>query len=347
VRISYFSRYALSICGVSAFLAGCGGAQAPTGIPNVTQQRAVMADLAHAVVPRAKARTLLLIAEQGPLAQDGLIEIYSAPFAGPPRRLRARDPAGFAIAPNGDLIVADGSGLWAYDPPWTGKPRHFFHYSYPGGTLLFDSKARLFSFPSGGTTYVFDPPYKSRSLDIYGPVEVYSAALDSKNNLFLASAPQIYECHEVNYGFCKSFRNGSSVGIDQNNNLFTDLGNNVLAEFRPPYGWRDETASKTLPFSEVSITSTAAGTIVVTGLDSHVAYHLGVFLHSIKGPMKQLPIEQYYWPIPQFSLARNRDLFVSDGTEQKPCVAIHTYPYDSAKYKCILTKYPVTAVFAQ
>jgi uncharacterized repeat protein (TIGR03803 family) len=38
VRISYFGRYALSICVAAAFLAGCGGSQPPIGAPGVAPQ---------------------------------------------------------------------------------------------------------------------------------------------------------------------------------------------------------------------------------------------------------------------------------------------------------------------
>jgi hypothetical protein len=350
--VASLTRSALCAVAPVAFLAGCGGAQSPIGAPvAIPQKAAATPEFANAVAPGAKAKTLLLIAEQGPLAQDGLIEIYSAPFTGPPRRLHTSNTVGLVIAPNGDLIVANNGGVWVYNPPWTGKPRHIA-WGYQAGILLFDSKARLFDVPGAGTINVFNPPYKSRSLEINGPSEVGSSALDSKNNLFLAAPPVssknrgIFECRAINNSFCKAFRNGGSVGIDQKDNLFTDLGNNVLGEFRPPYGWRDETASKTLPFTEASITSSAIGTIVVTGWDTtRVMYHLGVFLRSIKGPLKELPISQYSGA--QFSIARNEDLFASDGTYLKPCVALHTYPYNNARYKCIATKYPVTALFAQ
>jgi hypothetical protein len=353
-KLTPFERYAISAFAASFMLTGCGGSQSPIGVPGAFSQRAATkAEFAHAVAPKANAKTLLLIAEQGSLKGEGLVEIYSAPFTGPPQRLRIGEVFGLAIAPNGDLIVGNARGLLAYKLPWTGKGRLFYPEQYPSGMLLFDSKARLYDIDFAFTVYAFDPPYKSRSLYINDPGGVGSSALDSKNNLFLAAPPVsskievIYKCQPINYSSCKSLRNGGSVGIDQKDNLFTDLGSNVLGEFRPPYGWRDETASVTLPFSEGSITSTPAGAIVVTGWDTRINYHLGVFLHSIKGPMKELPIEQYYWRIPQFSVARNGDLFVSDGTNQKPCVAIHIYPYNGAKYKCIRTKYPVTAVFAQ
>jgi hypothetical protein len=55
VRISDFSRYALSICAAAAFLAGCGGSQPPIGAPGAMLQSRSL------VLPTAHGRDLLYV----------------------------------------------------------------------------------------------------------------------------------------------------------------------------------------------------------------------------------------------------------------------------------------------
>lgn len=256
---------------------------------------------------------------------------------------------GAVIAPGGELIVATRyNGIFVYDPPFKGKPRWNFPQSFPLGILLFDSKGRLFDVDYGGGVYVFDPPYTSGpALTITGPPEIGSAALDGRDNLFLTGgSAEIYGCPAPKYA-CKALRYGFPVTVDgADDMLYAGLTKNTLAKFAPPYH-KAPIAKVTLPFGPTAARATSAGPVFVAGGEVSSYGRLAILDGSLKGHMKIVSMESYARQNLEFWTAKNRDLFVSDGTYHKPCVAIHPYPYKRATYRCISTKYPIWSVFAQ
>ena len=301
----------------------------------------------HAVPPR-----VLVIAEQGLTFKQGLVEIFQAPFVGPPKRLYNHSPKGVAIAPNGDLVVFDEyDGLWVYDPPFTGRPRRISTEEYPTGQLLFDSEGQLFAV-DGSEVYVFDPPYNSRpEFTISVGPELGEVAFDSHYNLFAsASGNTIYECIARKHYKCRVIpKMNGGVALNGKNDLFTSpkaSRSGTLAELPRPY---DKVIAKTnVGFGPGALAVASGGLILASGYDSSETIHLAVLPSSMTGSAQQLPIEQYFTPLLAFVALKNRgDLFVSAESHQGPCVDIYHYPYNKRSIRCVKAKYSITAVTAQ
>lgn len=126
VRILNFSRYALSICAVAAFLAGCGGSQSPISAPGAMPS---LTDASHIIVdPGYKVSSgLLYVALSGPRSPSNKVQIYNT---------RAKNPTPIASITEGveepESVCLDGDGtLYVVNGPgWVseyalGKTRPF------------------------------------------------------------------------------------------------------------------------------------------------------------------------------------------------------------------------------
>ena len=63
--------------------------------------------------------------------------------------------------------------------------------------------------------------------------------------------------------------------------------------------------------------------------------------------MRNIPVGDDFNPWMQFSVAKDRDLFVSKGSYQHPCVQIYRYPYRKRLGRCIPVSHVINSVFAQ
>lgn len=291
--------------------------------------------------------TLLVITEQGNTEKQGLVEIFTAPFNSPPHLIRRANVVGSAIAPDGALILAsDYDGIFVSASPFKGRPQKVFDEYSPSGVLFFDSKDRLFDLDREGGVFVFDPPYTSKpSLDI--PLdyeEAESATLDAKNDLFWRGGGEINECLPPQYG-CNKLLKGGVPAIDKpNGNLYASLGDSTVAEFAPPYT-DGPIAKAQLPFM-VQDVLVAHGEVFAGGAGSRSKAYLAVIPTSLKRKAQVFPMEAYDEAHQGFAVAKNGELFITNGNYQKPCVSIHPFPYTKAPHRCIETRYPVMSLSA-
>lgn len=343
---SLVRRYTLAGCVAVVLLAGCDVlrqaqdvVQPPVGTPDTMPRTATTA--AH----------ILLVGEQGPSYHTGVIAVYRAPFHSSPQILRLNSPKGLTVAPNGALIAAgayDGS-IWVFDPPF--KHKRLLH-TVPGATgqFLFDSRQELIVPSEGSGIYVFKSPYKGAPVKYFGvPALVVEVAIDSEDDVFVgtqgtSSGMATYECKPPSYQRCAelSIGNGSAT-VDSSDDLLTGISSDRVAAFPPPY--RHAKVEAAVPFEFYWLSVANQNATFVAG--ASMGNYLGVFPQTIKGRFMQLSVEQYFIPGLGYSVARDRDLFVSDGTYQKPYVSIYTYPYSGKARKHVPVKYPIMSVFAQ
>jgi hypothetical protein len=110
VRISDFSRYAISICAAAAFLAGCGGSQPPIGAPGALPQSRAIAT--HASKDYNVTGPLLYVTNFDGPPYDA-VTIYDA---------KQNNPSPIAVintdvdSSNGDCIDSDGTLYVGNDP---------------------------------------------------------------------------------------------------------------------------------------------------------------------------------------------------------------------------------------
>lgn len=335
--------------GVAAGLLLAGCSVLPVSLSKGQDDTQAPSRVARAV-PEPDAKQVLVVGEEG---RHGLIEIYSAPFNGAPQRLYGHAPIGLVIAPNGTLLVATAqSGLFAYDPPFT-RARTIWNDPDPTGQLLFDSKGRLLVPYGDGLVSVWKPPYRGKpALTFSIGADLDETAIDGKDDVFAGSTGTLsgrptYECKPPSYTYCKKLAIGNgTVALDRAASLFTGVSTHTVGEFDLPYDKRP-VAKATLPFYVDVLTAAADGDLLVAGGNSQGMYYTGVFLGSLKGRFKEVPMADYFRPNLNYWVAKNRDLFVSDGTYQKPCVGIYPYPYAGKPVRCIRTTYPIQALFAR
>lgn len=299
--------------------------------------------------PMVQAPHLLLIGEQGRSFKSGTVAIYTAPFNGKPQVLEVNSPIGETIAPNGALIAADQyKGIWVFDPPWHHK-RLLFKLAYPSGQFLFDSKKRLIVGYLGNSAYVFDPPYKGRpTATLSVPTVMEELAVDSHDNVFVSTEPGMggaptYECAPPYYPCAKLPIDSGAAAITSSNDLLAEISPGTLAEYPPPYNHPHIKVNAPIPFGWIT---RASGATFLAGA-AYGKNYFGVYPSTIGRQFLQLPVEQYFIPSTGYAVARNRELFVSDGTWTQPYVSIYEYPYSHKARKTVRAKYQIMSVFAQ
>lgn len=347
MSVGGFSRSTLGICMAAALAAGCGGSQltipASTTLPQSVWNR-----------QHAEAKTTLIVTEQDYDAakgapKGGLIEIYTSPFSGPPVQRRIYTPNNAVLAPNGALVVTTAmNGAWVYDTPSAGKPRLLRGPLLPTGQTLFDAQGRLFV-PDQDVVWIFDPPYGPKpSLLVTTPAGISDVALDKDGDLFVGPrdvSSHFEECLPPDYTKCKNLMAGlGALAVTGAGDLLVGLGNGELGEFPPPFR---KSSAKTRLLFDISELAVGAGAVFAAGLDSDNSPNLGVFVSSIKRHMRNIPVGDDFNPWMQFSVAKNRDLFVSKGSYQHPCVRIYRYPYDKQHGPCVPVSHVINSVFAQ
>jgi hypothetical protein len=110
VRISDFSRYAISICAAAAFLAGCSGSQPPIGAPGaMPQTKALQSQGAQRedrdgswMSPNTQAQDLLYVTNYS------YVSVYSYPQGGPVGTLTGfRSTVGACVDSKGDVFITN------------------------------------------------------------------------------------------------------------------------------------------------------------------------------------------------------------------------------------------------
>jgi hypothetical protein len=335
--------FAIALCtGAAATLfAGCGLSQPVNPVPGVAPA------LSNA---KGRAKTILAVAESAfPYAPVDQIEIFTAPFKDKPLVRKIKQPKSVAIAPNDALIVGTFKyELFVYDPPWTGRPHDLGNPS-PGGQFVFDTKNRLFAPDVFGDVYVFDEPYHQGASMRFTPPGggVLEIALDKDDNLFYTPRNWPYvvgECQPPSYSQCKTLKNSNgALIVDEARNLFIGFGTGKIKELPPPYKRPSAQASSAV--AAASFLSDA-GALFVSGYDNQSQPALGVFVSPFKKPLQRIPVSVNYYPLYEFAVSQNHDLFASTGTYSKPCVGVYPYPYDHST-RCIQPKYEVRALSAR
>jgi hypothetical protein len=306
------ARYALRFGAACALLAGCGGSQPPIGAPGVpvgAGWESVRQPTRSTRAREAGQTQTLFIGESS--GTQGIVEIYEAPFTGRPRRLSVNTPIGISIAPNGDLIVADGyAGIYVFDPTFKHKRLVWRSYGQLNGQLLYDSKGRLFVPTQGPSIYVFDPPYDQKPILSFGvPANLNQVAIDKHDDVFVGTEATLYgnaptyACVPPTYYPCDDLGIGNgAVALDSSDDLLTGTSHDEIAVYPPPYK-RPKSKAK-VPFGFYLLTR-AAGATFLAGINDYGDNSFGAFPASLDQRLKRIPIEQYYIPGPSYSISRN------------------------------------------
>ncbi|HEX3457702.1 MAG TPA: hypothetical protein VHR97_07075 [Candidatus Baltobacteraceae bacterium] len=298
---------------------------------------------------KGAAKTILAVAETAPAYAKDQIEIFTAPFKDKPLVRRVKQPKSVAIAPNDALIVGTFNyQLLVYDAPWTGRP-HNEGLTSPDGQFVFDTKNRLFTPDVFGDVYVFDAPYHQAPAMQFTPPGggVLQIALDKDDNLFYTPRISPYvvaECRPPSYSQCKTLKlSNGALAVDQSQNLFIAVGIGKIKELPPPYRRTGAQVSNTL--TAASFLSDD-GALFVSGYNNQSQPALGVFVRPFKKAIQRVPVTVDYYPLYEFAVAQNHDLFASTGTYSKPCVGVFPYPYDHST-QCIQPEYELRALAAR
>jgi hypothetical protein len=338
-------RCASGFFAAGIMLAGCGELQPPVVAAGTMQQSQTIATTpAH----------ILAIGEEG--LSHGFIAVYRAPFHRSPQILPVDGIIGMAIAPDGALIAASAytsygsSGIWVFDPPF--KRKRLLKHASTNGQFLFDSRQRLIVPEQSGQIYVFKPPYRDSPVLTFGVHGlIQEVAIDSKDNVFVATertgqgAP-IYQCKPPSYYPCTKLPIGSgAVTVDSSDDLLTGVSSDRIGVFPPPYKRAKSKVAVPFPFFGLSAVNSGRSFAVVGGYGPNS--YFGIFPDGIEGRFVRVPIEQYHVPISEYSIARNRDLFVSEAKEPNTYVSIYAYPYSGKPRERIRAKYQIFSLVAQ
>jgi hypothetical protein len=192
VRISHFSRYALSICAAAAFLAGCGGSQPPISEPGAMPQSPAIVTHAERpgswMLPGAVTQKLLYV------SNSYTVTVYSYPRGRHVGTLKHfLRPLGECVDQTGDVFIANGTG-------------QIFEYAHGGTTRIgtlsmqgYSPESCAVDSTTGNLAVTWD-----KGVNQGGYVAVYP---DAKGT------PSLYSNGNMEFGFC---------GYDNLGDLFVD-----------------------------------------------------------------------------------------------------------------------------